>query len=732
MKTGGRASGGSFNRGSNRSQRSRPSGSRKPPQTSGGGGSGTTGGRARGGSFNRPNRPKPGGGGRKLGEIIRNLPGAGLESHEGITNYLQPLGGGAVITPPGPIAPWDCEQWPESPNCGGGFDPRDIIPGISKITISISECEVLVTISWNFLGFAMPNYTIGYRLDTPECREEEPEPEPEPEPGEDPPIPKPIALKDLITEKGCIYCIVFYSSFPYNTEGSITYHYEGRLVYGEIFTKIRTFKNVSFDGFTWPSLTVELLEFGGFPLEYYGRDDFGEVSYINSRAHNNFLGTSPQECLGKAFYAVVSAQVNSRMGKPPWYSFEINSGKIYIQNPGQPEIVNPWGIEGYKSSEYYIYPHPFLQSEGLYKEYPCAIEGIETCKVSRKINRNWPLPMREDCCEKELNQIIARRLKRIETVLQPDKFHKFNDKGESTKVIGKAPNSMIFPKATGYYKIGGYDDLITFLIKYLDRNIGTMPISANIVDADPNTPGDQNAVLQFQSISEALGAIVEANGAEISLLYKLGNLIHANQKNLEILEKIAVSGLLETGICHQLAVVIQKNTESIQDYLDYKIRHEIVNVPFAFSPTIDPPVEGWTEKQYERWVQDFLKPSDVSVKVTELDYQANSKMLSDKLAEIAANAQAAAASSKRPVSSADDLKKLIEEEKTKLDIDAAYMVQLIRKAIGLPASIDLDGFGAGLAESFEDNANLDTGLIAEYPDKKHQIKRATKDGKKVN
>jgi hypothetical protein len=43
----------------------------------------------------------------------------------------------------------------------------------------------------------------------------------------------------------------------------------------------------------------------------------------------------------------------------------------------------------------------------------------------------------------------------------------------------------------------------------------------------------------------------------------------------------------------------------------------------------------------------------------------------------------------------------------------------------------LDGFSAALTDSFEDNPNLDVGLIQNYPEDKPQIKRATKDGKKI-
>lgn len=626
--------------------------------------------------------------------------------HEGIRDeWLENIGDtNFVLTPSEPVDPRDCDRWPGSPYCGGlGFSFGSLIASIQKLSISSSKCEILLSMEWGAFGVRQPTITLGYRF--PDCDEDDEKPMPPKDPV---PLPDPINLNNYIFKPGCLYAIYF-SGFS-RDRNTILY------AYGPIYEDRVDYR---FDD--GRILSCRRIFCGGFPKLKFNNLPNDIDYYAPAALSFGWEG---------GFYNIKLDKINHALFFDPNLTllpFRPTERLIEFGPNGSWDAGTPTGrARGHICL--YGFPYGF---KSIFNEKECEPKNRPS------LSKSWPLVEMKnmECCLeiRELALLNAFRLKVIWEVLQPERFLKIKDDGEiEEEPVGKAPNSMIFPKATGNFKIGGYDDLATFLIKYLDRVFGTMPISANIADADPNTPGDQNAVLQFQTISEALGAIVEANGAEISLLYKLGNLIHANQKNLEILEKIAVSGLLETGICHQLAVVIQKNTESIQDYLDYKIRQEIVNVPFAFSPTIDPPVEGWTEKQYERWVQDFLKPSDVSVKVTELDYQANSKMLSDKLAEIAANAQAAAASSKRPVSSADDLKKLIEEEKTKLDIDAAYMVQLIRKAIGLPASIDLDGFGAGLAENFEDNANLDTGLIAEYPDKKHQIKRATKDGKKVN
>ncbi|AFZ22369.1 hypothetical protein [Allocoleopsis franciscana] len=111
-----------------------------------------------------------------------------------------PLGDWGIYTSPNlqsnePVSPFDCDQYPDSPYCGG--NPWTKTPVGLEPEWGMDECGVWVELN-PVLGFTkLPPVSIGWRRPG-ECREEEKPPEPEPEPEDESRPVSPLKFPDTI------------------------------------------------------------------------------------------------------------------------------------------------------------------------------------------------------------------------------------------------------------------------------------------------------------------------------------------------------------------------------------------------------------------------------------------------------------------------------------------------------------------------------------------------------
>lgn len=699
-----------------------------------------------------------------------------------------------VATPGGPVDPWDCERWPGSIWCGGGWEwgsPASFGLGDWEI----DGCGIMVSMQWSVLGFEMPILSFGIQSTGPECQPEEPvppPPRPDPLPGEpEPPIPFPNWNPNFL------YALTFQGYEP-TAPASLMYKYMTYFAWGPVSLEQGPLQQ-------YPS--------GGFYQEYYLLA--AGISAVDSRTrlprpHNTrFEGEKIEGWDSQMFPGIFrNLQGNVIVTPPAWglngsrgkvrriklaglFDGEFYPGDFHSPETGGPSlvaarIIGCYGkfnhsytgkIKGWKEQRAAKLGYAYNQDDWD-KEWGKLIPQPENIDPDLKTWFDVPLyecglgnkgpddyhdgwgkirGNMKDCCELVL--INARRLKRIEAVLQPDKFLKFDGKVKPTKVVGKIPRRLVSPQgpdglvgaaASGaltvaganlgfdfnseYVPIAGYSDAAEALVKMLDRISGFWPATIEIQDIDPNTPGDQSFSLQVHSVSDGFKQALEAL-ARLVMHSSSGNSPNEDPEDNPSL-KILAAILTEVGLTHKIAAITQQTTNNIEEFLDYKVRQEEEFLPMAFNPLAEPTWKNLeytkpTKAQVDFYIKQLLTPSTQDIVVTKNIEQ---KFLTEWMMEILKHSSASSAALTQQIKSKEDLKKALGTARFNALVQGALSMEQIRRVLGLPSNWDMDDFADNLEDNFHPDENVDAGKHAETKPRpakeKPRIKDISKNGRR--
>lgn len=705
------------------------------------------------------------------------------ENKFGPTEVVLPLGDdwGIVATPGGPVDPWDCERWPGSPYCGGGFNPTGgaLGTGIGLGDIQVDGCGIMVSLEWSVLGFEMPLVSFGIQSSDAECQPNDPEPEPpNPGGGGSSNWPDPIAVPFPSWNSQFLYALVFHTKqqfpwqYPYTTyfawgpvgiqSGEIIYdnrynppavahrrYYllcnripatDGRLgglprvgnsyINGpddpELFDDQMFPYLVNYIGqeesevrrppFSIagppliPSVKTERMNGGTadvkMPAQNFGRLDPGSVTLVKTR----IIG-----CYGRFsnnYISQVKARIEAKYNGYGWTwngtIWEEEWNKLKQNQPPDDPYFARFSAGG--TCE------PGNSSE---KTLP---EGLNKIRKKKKM----------DCCELVL--INARRLRRIEAVLQPGKFLKFNESGKPEEVIGKIPQRLLTPGGEGYEKLAGYSDALEALVRMVDRISGFWPATVEIEDIDPNTPGNQSFSLQVHSISDAFKQALEALA---QLMIKTPSANQPQQPDEDDPTfKILAAILTEVGLTHKIAAITQHTTNNIEEFLDYKVRQQEEILPMAFNPLVEPTWKNLeytkpTKGQLDLYIKQLLTPSTQDIVVTKNE---ETKFFTEWMMELLKHSSAASAALTQQIKSKEDLKKALGTARFNALVAGALNMEQIRRVLGLPSNWDLEDFADNLEDNFHPDENVESGLHAETKPKqakeKPRIKDISKNGRR--
>lgn len=665
-----------------------------------------------------------------------------FENHEGKmpgTETLIPLpfGWGEIVISEdtGPVDPWDCRRWPQSIFCEGDFRPNPADTGVSIEGISASECELMIEVGYSLVGFSMPTGLIGWN--SGKCEESPIEEPPIEEPQPSPEFPWPPGGREGNSKEVTFNC----------PQISVT---------------------VWFDGFRPPSgpgtRRVYLERWQHYLRKEdgsYFRTESGDLVVVNTSfklgrkgSVNLYYHTYSGMAAPLSFIAIISVDEEvARQGYSP------NNVIFWLRKLNPIPRAIAYGGGALESIDYLFgFDINDAYWRNAHKYWAVWSDDKNTCKWPNTNVSPQPRIMKDNCCD--ASKAGLRRLKRIEAVLQPEKFLKFDEKGNPTKVIGKIPRRLISPAdsngvvgffkdkairilgtlagfdfdASKYAPIAGYSDALGSLTMMLDRISGFWPATIEIGEENPDIPDDEKTKLQVHSISDGFKQALESIAHLVMQAQK--NQPPSSEPEEDPTSRILAAILTEVGLTHKIAAITQQTTNNIEEFLDYKIRQEEEFLPMAFNPLVE---RTWQNLEYtkpskaqiDKYIEKLLTPSIQDIIVTKLD---DNKLLTEWMLELLKHSSAASAALTQQIKSKEDLKKAMGTARFNALVQGALNMEQIRRVLGLPSNWDMDDFADNLEDNFHPDENVDAGKHAETKPKqakeKPRIKDISKNGRR--
>lgn len=532
-------------------------------------------------------------------------------------------------TPGLPADPTDCNRYPSSPFCGGnpltsqivGFQVRPVI-GVCEIGIEITP----------ILGFIkLPPIQIVYRF--PNCRQP-------------PPI---LTIPPVNTE--------VLPAYPpnYCADDDIAML---------VIPKIYSFKEEKVEGITaiepgwmqgfhWmPGNSVNLLtapmviehtysfHLIDFEYPYNGSHLINEYDYYNNiyykikpkayikysiknistyneayRIHR--LPDIPQN--SNNIYSSQTGGTFEHYISPSYYDrFDLYPGQLILEKYNS-RFVQPFILFKYQNPVYLIdsgnYKKPLISyditSSDIGSPQHLEYETYHTWneKVIWQIDvrcRNYntappppqpPHPCCMTCCpsptqNNALLQLILQKVEKLSEIVGVDEYPLSVPESIITEEIdftGKAsPNPDIsIPNLTNF---------ISWFFQRVDEIAGQWEIPIEIKDTDPTTPGDQPQGFKLKNMAE-FAAEIFGIGMQASI-------------NAETLVNMTTRLLLETGQDKQQNYKTYMLLQSLVDYMGYKYKDKIIDMPLTFTPG-------------KERLDELLEESNLKIVVSELDEKFN-------------------------------------------------------------------------------------------------------------
>ena len=600
---------------------------------------------------------------------IKDLIGAELDIYEGVNadwDYPdEPGPWGGIITPgghTGPVSPMDCEKWPDSPFCSGWGNAFEwgIIPSFELDSIGVSDCEILVNIKWSGFGWKQPTISIGWRRDLEKCRppekpDDDPENDPRPEPPPDkPPIPLPTAA-----DYRCGFAVGLRLglSVPNATVINIVLYLYKPVAF---YSKARVMPNgyIRYDPYVlchglWSTRP------GGYAFE-------NEVSVDELNGSGEYQAWTPpfsylatvRSCTTWNGYDPIFPAFRTFNGADSHYGGkgvspsgpsdtlrEINLGAfsdIGYGWSGDPNIRPLWirsiGFEGVWYDSYINEVKANSKQltgnnvsltyfNSVWGQFLIRPTSTGVCLIGHGPPGNGSFPgpeeaeaeMRGDCCK-----AVLRKLKKIELVIAPDQFWKFDQHGNPIgRPIANIPSYFLYPDGGDKPTlISNYPGIFEAIFRMLDKN-AFIPFDVEIPDVSAAQAGNQPLKLRFTNPSAALKELVQ--------------LLIDTESDVDDGNNIGVRQSYELMVMHQLLVKIYCLVEGSADYLGYEMQQKVEKVPMMFNA--DPTKQKKTNKQLDKNTEEAIEDLmphllQVSEQPVVVERNVQSKDLNETLLEI--------------------------------------------------------------------------------------------------
>lgn len=374
-----------------------------------------------------------------------------------VKDWLVPVGDtGIYISPNEPVDPRDCDQWPDSPFCGGsGVNP--LRPFMQSAEITRNECETCITITSTGFYITGPQYTVCYRSKNEACQVELPQQSPPVEPNE-------LGIGQIRTRHRCggslfVWTLNGADIDAYNQYEIGTYHEQQADAIHDVATGFRGAN--------------------GWAVDYRVGDVHRATGMRLLRAQDG--GSNSYYILAQTEY-----RTNPRTGEKisPWTEEDYPLMRIhywvFYTYAGDPDNVQTF------------YPVSFHQMVSA--PFPPCPEGPSRPTPPAQFLPPF-LPPGEDppmeCnCEElqEMMEIIYRRV-------GCDQFPV------------SLPDSLIETPSNGQTEKEDIPSILGWLIEQIDAVTGQFPIELEVEDTDPTQPGNQPQKVSLPNIAETLAEL---------------------------------------------------------------------------------------------------------------------------------------------------------------------------------------------------------------------------------
>lgn len=498
---------------------------------------------------------------------------------------LVPLGDtGLWITPTEPVSPTDCDNWADSPYCGGNPFSEQLY-GLNP-EIVFDECNIGISLN-PVLGFIkMPQFQLVYKdLNNPACI---------------PPLPESVPPKEnsktlVFAPPGASYYLIVPISFISSTE-SKAYHEE------QFQARKRNF-------------SIQVLE---IQYPYTGNHQILVKDYVYDYS---YLVTP----------SVYIKYVVS-------YSFEYNqlfkqrqdSQTTIIRDKEFEQLSGTYEYYGDPRQNIYILPNTSFVTfilAGASKGTQAAmvvnpLEAPEVFNESLNINNpntivsdtliykvytdiGFPLPSlpppKPQCCmgccpntnqDDALLQTLLEKVEKLSQIVGVDEYPASLPESLISKDEGFIGNLIPNPNV----EIPNLTRLLGWYVERFDEIMGQFEIPIQVKDADPTTPGDQPVGFKLSNMAESVAEM-------------MGLLLQASI-NLEILVNMNTRTMVETGQDKQQNFKSYMLMQAIAEYLGFEQKDVIAKMPLSFNPAKDN-------------LEEMLKETEMTVTVTDYNEKGN-------------------------------------------------------------------------------------------------------------
>ena len=536
---------------------------------------------------------------------IRTVVQGGKEAYDEANSHfkpppegLQPVGDTGFYKTPDVVSPNDCDNYPDSPYCGG--NPWSNKPFGIDVDWSVHPCGVTVS-ARGTLGYTkLPTHQFSYV--SPLCRDQYDKNETEPN--------KPSQAS------GGVYTDIPPTNWPGNisddTEVWVIAIQHQRLSSIEWRVQLVDF-DLPLAEFVDPSNeNRDYLPTGwNYPSQTVRRGQSLMKARYTVKLNNNVPGSiATVHGIRAAPLHLLEQDTSNKYGwdNPNVYFASNYEGWLMLAKGFLGEIKSLhvasylWNPVGWNSNGFKWNGRAF---DGRIA-FGASLSWVEIVAVipvqdPPKENRQVPPPRKRKCCmqccsdgqqnQNQNDSLLRQILKEVKDVKKVVGFEEFpvkmpeslldRDEGFIGNLIPNQPvQEPNIPRLIGRF------------IRYFDEILGQWEVPIEIKDTDPTTPGDQPKGVRLKNVAECLADMY-------ALLFD--NYI-VSQQNLQV----GAKGLIETGLTKQAVVQNYYALMCLIDFFGFKYKEVKANVPLSF-------------KVSEEKFEDFMKNSEQEIRVFDYD-----------------------------------------------------------------------------------------------------------------
>ncbi|KST64081.1 hypothetical protein BC008_41495 [Mastigocoleus testarum BC008] len=543
-----------------------------------------------------------------------------------VQDGLTPISGTPFyMTPTTPADPMDCNRYPDSPFCG---NPITNSPLELSTEIVQDECNIGIQVNGALAFVKLAPVQIVYR--NPVCRIQKKTFEPieyteEPEQPEPPPdgehaiyIWCPIDIihykleVEVEWDKPPIWFQYMSQQISidmiekrYETHNDYTY-FIGWDIHYTIDYYLYYFEPESFkvDDYGIKFLNFNEQGVHKYPEDGYDFLNIKESEWYDLPGDSARISDNPdshyEDMLRKPSYVEINPDYTPRSdtqylsnwngdgGFPNYDEYETPKGLVKVK-PGEVGY-NVFGVQ-YREYKYTV-DHPTLHRVEKWKSYVC----YEDVCIFENPLKEPPYPYMRKCCP-DNSYLLKKIYKEVK---------KANKRIGSDEFPATVPESLLKQdgKESGTKQIENLGSLIAWFAERMDELIGEFEIPIEIEDADLLKDGDQKLSIKLPNIAEAIAEIF--------------SLVLNNSVNQDVILAMATKALVESGSSKQVATKNNYLLESIVDYLAFKTKDKVIEMPMTFTPGAQDFSLMLQEKYVEVLVTEYDDKTNLQKTLTEL------------------------------------------------------------------------------------------------------------------